>query len=81
MREKQYNITKSNKEQTHTIDPSGKNLKKLLKTVKGHTSGIFTLAGTFIVDENKEPTWSTKPEDIEDAMIKDMKNLFKSHIH
>ena len=32
------------------------------------------------MDENKEPTWSTKPEDIEDAMIKDMKNLFKSHI-
>ena len=79
-REKQYNISKTIREQTQTVAPSGKNLKKLLKTVKAHTSGIFTLGGTFIPDENNEPTWSTKQSDIEQAMIADMENIFKSRV-
>ena len=52
----------------------------MLKTIKGHTSGIFTLGGTFIIDKHNEPTWSTKQSDIEAAMVADMEGIFKSRV-
>ena len=79
-RELAYSISKKNRELTQTITPEGKNLKRLLKTVKAHSAGIFTLGGVFIQDTNGNPIWSTKPADIEKAMIQDMKTIFDSQV-